>query len=418
MHDLLRRRQLVPGGRRLLGIVVSLAAMVTLGAAPAMAAEPIKVGFVGGISGFCASTIGPSVDAVKLAAEEVNAAGGINGRPLEVIFRDSKSKPDEGAKQARDLIETEGVHMLMGPCSSSVWLAISPIAKEHKVPLVSAAAGSHRGTIEFGHKYIYQGQQNTLMDANAAAEYAYQKGWNDIVTIGLDYEWGHSFVDMFVTRFKRINPKANIKKQLWPKFGESNMGSFITATLAENPDAVFAASFGPTSTALFKQGNAYGLNKRTNLITIITLKELEPLGSDMPDGFVGVSRVPFWSLLENPKGRAYVNKFHERYNRYPDDFGTIAYDLLHHFAEGFRRNGGTDPDKLQQTLASFDYEGVRGPIRFRTVDNTMNAPTLIGVTTKTPDYPFSILTNITYIPATKTLPTPDEVLRRRAEAQK
>lgn len=418
MHDLLRRRQWVGARSWLSALVLSLVLGLGFGATPATAADPIKVGFVGGISGFCASTIQPAVDAVKLAVEEVNAAGGINGRPMEVIFRDSKSKPDEGAKQARDLIENEHVHMLMGPCSSSVWLAISPIAKENKIPLVSAAAGSHRGTIDFGHPYIYQGQQNALMDANAAAEYAYQKGWNDIVTIGLDYEWGHSFVGMFVKRFKEINPKANIKKQFWPKFGESNMTSFITATLAENPDAVFAASFGPTSTALFKQGNAYGLNKRTNLITIITLKELQPLGADMPDGFIGLSRVPFWALLDNPKGKAYVEKFRARYDKYPDDFGTIAYDVLHHFAEGFRRNGGTDPDKLQQTLASFDYDGVRGPIRFRTVDNTMNAPTLIGVTKKTDAYPFSILTDITYIPASKTLPSPDEVLRQRAAAAK
>ncbi|MBI3991748.1 MAG: ABC transporter substrate-binding protein [Candidatus Lambdaproteobacteria bacterium] len=399
------------------GTLALAALALAYGATPAHAADPIKVGFVGGISGFCASTIGPSVNAVKLAEEEINAAGGINGRPLELLIRDSKSKPDEGAKQARDLIENEKVHMIMGPCSSSVWLAISPMAKEYKVPLVSAAAGSHRGTVDFGHPYIYQGQQNAQMDANAAAEYFTLKGWNNVVTIGLDYEWGHSFVDMFVERFKKINAKANVKKQLWPKFGESNMTSFITATLAENPDAVFAASFGPTSTALFKQGNAYGLSKRTNLVTIMTYKELAPLAGDMPDGFIGISRIPFWAM-PNEKGRAYVRKYKERFGDYPDDFGTIAYDVLHHFAEGYRRNGGTDPDKLRVTMSSFTYEGVRGPVSFRFIDNTIQAPSLIGITKKLPEYPFSILTDIAYIPSDKTLPSEAEVNAARAAAAK
>ena len=399
------------------GTLALAALALAFGATPAHAADPIKVGFVGGISGFCASTIGPSVNAVKMAEEEINAAGGINGRPLVLLIRDSKSKPDEGAKQARDLIENDKVSLLMGPCSSSVWLAISPIAKEFKVPLVSAAAGSHRGTIDFGHPYVYQGQQNTLMDANAAAEYFTEKGWNDVVTIGLDYEWGHSFVSMFVEHFKKVNPKANIKKQFWPKFGESNMTSFITATLAENPDAVFAASFGPTSTALFKQGNAYGLSKRTHLMTIMTYKELGPLGADMPDGFIGISRIPFWAM-PNEKGKAYVEKYKARYGDYPDDFGTIAYDVLNHFAEGFRRNGGTDPDKLRVTMSSFTYDGVRGPVSFRFIDNTIQAPTLIGVSKKTAEYPFSILTDITYIPFSKTLPSVAEVEAARAAAAK
>ena len=69
----------------------------------------------------------------------------------KLLWRDSKTKPDEGAKQARDLILTEKVHFLTGVCSSSVFMAINPVAKQYGIPLISAISGTHKATIDFGH---------------------------------------------------------------------------------------------------------------------------------------------------------------------------------------------------------------------------------------------------------------------------
>jgi branched-chain amino acid transport system substrate-binding protein len=307
------------------------------------------------------------------------------------------------------------VDLLTGPCSSSVLLAISPLAKDHKVPLFSFAAKSHRATMDFGHPYIYQTQSNTMMDANAMAEYVAANGWQSVVTIGLDYEWGHQTVGQFVDRLKELAPGVQIKKQLWPKFGESNMNSFITATLSEKPDAVLAATFGPTSTSLIKQGNTYGMFERTNVVTIMPVEVLAALGKEMPNGIHGLGAAPFFAL-GTKSGEEFVQRFRARFNEYPKDYAVQSYDATKHFAEGMRRAGGTDPDKLRESMSSFTYNGIRGPLTFRQIDNQANAPGYVGVTQQSSDYPFPILANISVIPGTKTWGSEALVRELRAKA--
>ena len=121
----------------------------------ARAADPIKIGYVGGISGPCAGLTHSAIKAMKIALAEINAAGGAAGRQIEVIWRDSKTKPDEGAKQTRDLILSEKVDLLTGVCSSSVFMAINPVSKQYGVPLIGAMSGTHKATIDFGHPYVF-----------------------------------------------------------------------------------------------------------------------------------------------------------------------------------------------------------------------------------------------------------------------
>lgn len=396
---------------------VALVAVLVLGLSPAHA-RTIKWGFVGGLSGFCGATVQAAKLGMEMAVKEINASGGINGNQVEIIYRDSKSKPDEGAKQARDLLENAKVDILTGPCSSSVWRAIAPLALEHKVPIYSFAAKSHRATIDFGHPYIWSAHANTLMDANATAEYTAKKGWKKIVTIGLDYEWGRQFVGMYVQRLKQLDPNVVITKQLWPKFGESNMNSFITATLAEKPDGVLVATFGPTSTSLIKQGKSYGMFKRTNVLTIMPIEVLKALGPDMPEGIHGLAFAPFFGL-GTKKGAEFVKKFRAIHNMYPTDFSVNGYDTMMHMAAGMRRAGSTDTEKVRRALASMTYDGLRGPLKFRYLDNQVSAPVYIGITKHSPEYKkFAILDNIAVIPGIKIWGDEAMVRKMRAAAKK
>ena len=205
---------------------------------------------------------------------EINSAGGVLGGPIEIVWRDSKTKPDEGAKQTRDLILSEKVDLLTGVCSSSVFMAINPIAKQYGVPLFSAISGTHKATIDFGHPFVVQTQPHTLMEGKALAEYVARKGWKNIVTMGLDYEWGRTTVKVFTEELAKLNPDAKIARQLWPRFGETNLTSYITAALADEPDLIMAVMFGSGTNSLIKQGKAYGLLQRTELLTFLSDREL------------------------------------------------------------------------------------------------------------------------------------------------
>ncbi len=384
----------------------------------ARAADPIKIGYVGGISGPCAGLTHSAIKAMKIALAEINAAGGAAGRQIEVIWRDSKTKPDEGAKQTRDLILSEKVDLLTGVCSSSVFMAINPVSKQYGVPLIGAMSGTHKATIDFGHPYVFQTQPHTLMEGKALAEYAARKGWKNIVTMGLDYEWGRTTVKVFTEELAKLKPDVKIVKQLWPRFGETNLTSYITAALAEKPDAIMAVMFGSGTNSLIKQGKSYGLLQRTELLTFLSTESFMSLGKGIPDGVHGWARGPFYAL-GTEKAKAFVEKYRKAHDgEYPNDWGMLAYDAMYIIKEGIDKAGGTDPEKFRQALASTTFDTMRGPMKMRLIDNTFNSPSYLGVTKNTGAYPFPTMVDVNVIPGDVTLPSEATVKALRAAAAK
>ncbi|HKJ00158.1 MAG TPA: ABC transporter substrate-binding protein [bacterium] len=382
------------------------------------AGKPIKIGYVGGITGACAGLTSYAVKAMKLATEEINKGGGVMGRPLEVIYRDSKTKPDEGAKQARDLILSEHVDVLTGPCSSSIYMAVAPIAKQYKVPLFSALAGSHRATIDEDNPYVFETQPHTLIEGKALAEYAAKQPWNTIVTMGLDYEWGRVTVQVFVDELKKLKPSVKIAKELWPRVGETNLTSYITAALAEKPDAVMAVMFGGGTVSMIKQGEAYGFLQRTKLLTFLSTEALMSLGPEIPDGVYGWARAPFYAL-HNAKAKAFIKKYRAAYGgEYPADWGVLAYDAMYIIKDGIEKAHSTNPAKLRNALAGMKFDSLRGPLKMRKLDNTWDSPVFIGVTKKTPEYPFPIMVDVDRISGDLLMPPASVVKELREKAKK
>ena len=382
------------------------------------AADPIKIGYVGGISGACGGLTHSAVKAMKIAQQEINAAGGAAGRKIEIVWRDSKTKPDEGAKQARDLILTEKVDLLTGVCSSSVFMAMNQVSKQYGMPLISAISGTHKATVDFGHPNVYQTQPHTLMEGKAIAEYAAKKGWKKIVTVALDYEWGRTTVAVFSEELARLNPNVKISKKLWPKFGETNLTSYITAALAEKPDAIVGVMFGSGTNSMIKQGKSYGLLKRTQLLTFLSTESYIALGKNIPDGVHGWARGPFYALT-TARAKSLVEKYRKAHDgEYPNDWGMLGYDVMYIIKAAIDKAGGTDPAKFRQAMGSITFDTLRGPLKMRLIDNTFNAPSFIGVTKMTGKYPFPTMVDVNVIPGDVTLPTEAKVKALRAAAKK
>lgn len=384
----------------------------------ARAAEPLRIGIVGGLTGACASITEPALKATRLAVEEINAAGGINGRKVELVLGDSKTRPDEAAKQARDLVQTEKVELLTGVCSTPEYLAVSEVSRDLKIPLFSSLAGTHRATMDLFHPYVFIMQPSTIMEGTAIGEYAAKQGWKKIATIAWDYEWGHIAVDTFLDRLREKSSGIQVVGQYWPKYAETNFNSTISAALAQQPDAVLTVISEPSSSGFIQQGKAYGLFQRAKVITLLTTDILMHLGDQVPEGIYGWARAPFYAL-NTSKGRAFTAKYRKQFNEYPADWAVMAYDTMHWIAEAANKAGGIkDIEKLRQTFASFDFDSARGPMRIRLFDNAAYAPEYIGVTKKVPEYPFAILTDVQLIPAASLMPSESVVQKRRDAAKK
>ena len=402
---------------RILSSVAGTALAFGVALGPANAADPIKLGFVGGVSGACAALVDSQLKGLKLALADFNKAGGVNGTPVELVVRDGKTEPDESAKAARSLIVNDKVDILTGPCSSAVMLAVSNVVKEEKVPTYSTIAGTTRISIEFGHEYLYLIGDNSYIEPRAVAEFVAKQPWNKIATIALDYEWGQQVVKVFEEYLKELKPKARITRKLWPGFGESNFSSIIVPALSDNPDVILAVTFGDATLNLIKQGRGYGMLKRTKLLVFMPLDTLKAMGKEMPEGIYGFLRAPFYALPGNGV-KDFVSAYKSTYGDYPDDWAVLGYDGFRHVFAAAKKAGSVKNAALRKALIGVPYTGLRGTMVVRDIDGSNNSPIFIGETAHTGEYEFPVLKNVVSFSGKSLLPDPALVEQRRKAAKK
>ena len=139
-------------------------------------------------------------NALELGLEEINSSGGLLGRRMELIMRDSQMKPDLAARQTQELIVRDKVDFIVGPTSPSVALAVSNVCKEHKKLLCLHSANNERLNHELGHRYVFSVVPNTYMEGQALAAFLAKRGFKKILIIGPDLEYGRSQAGAFKRR--------------------------------------------------------------------------------------------------------------------------------------------------------------------------------------------------------------------------
>lgn len=401
-------------------MAIAMILAATVGGTAAAQDGPVKVGFAADLTGACAALSEDGLNGAKLAAEDLNAAGGILGRQVELIVRDTQTKPDEGAKVARELITNNQIDVLTGVCSSAVMLAESAVSAELKTPFYAAIGSTQRANIELFQPYFWQVQANATMEAYAAAEYVAKKPeWVRISALGSDYEWGHTSVAAFTERLKELRPDVEIAPPIYAKVGETAMAPYITATLNQRPDAVFAPLFGPSLGATLRQGAGFGFFQRTNLVTLMTVDTLQSQGDAMPaDNVYGIGRAPFFALDDTDEVNGFIERYRAAYNEYPTDWAISAYDGLKFYAAAAEHAGTTESDALIKAVGEIEVDGLREQgLSVRAMDGQMNAPVYVGKAAKVDGYDFPILVEVEKFEGAPLMPSEEFILQARQAAR-
>src|SRR5207247_10990442 len=166
-------------------------------------------------------------EGAKIAIDEINRAGGVLGRPFELLVRDSALKTDLGIAAARELVLDQKVNFLFGSISSAVRLAISDVAKQYKVPMVDSVGGSRRLVEDRGHDYFFELSLTTRTEPYGQAVGVSQPQGQKILTIAPDYEWGRLEHEGFLQPLKKLRPDIEVMGELWPKLGEKDFSPYI-----------------------------------------------------------------------------------------------------------------------------------------------------------------------------------------------
>ena len=373
---------------------------IVMAQAKPAAKEPIKFGAIYDFAGGCHMYSESAITGIKLAVNEINAKGGILGRKLEYILRDTEGKTDVGQRETMDLILREKVNFIMGPCSSGVGLAMQVKHSESKVIRIAGIANTEAQTVDKFTPYIFQVVPNTYMEATANTRYLNKKfpKAKKFCTIGPDYEFGRREETAFADEIKKLVPDAEIVYEAWPKLGEKDFTAFITAIMAKKPDAVHGSLFGGDLVSFTKQALPYGFFEKTPFIALYDLPVLVALGPDAPEGTLGFGRGCFF-MDPNPKMMEFVEKYKKAYQgAYPDSWAVMAYDTLYLYKAAAEKAKTIETEAMIKALEGYALDSLRGKFIIRPLDHMGTVPCYQGTIAKDPNYTFKIWKDLSRIP--------------------
>src|SRR6058998_1793778 len=278
--------------RIVLGALLAAALLVPFGAS---AQKPIKVGFPIILSGPGALFGEPALKGAQMFVDETNAKGGVLGRKLELIARDTKGNADEAVRVSRELILKENVDFLVGTLTSAEGPAVSVVAKENKIVFIAPIPKTDQLTAaDKLHPYVFRVAANTTMEGRSAAEIVAKWPVTKIATVAFDYAYGQDVTRSFVEHIKRIKPSVEIVDQQWPKLGEQDYNPFINAQMAKKPEAVVSSIWGGFFVTYSKQARAVGMFDALKYHFIgvgeaATPETAKSMGADYPVGIWGNS---------------------------------------------------------------------------------------------------------------------------------
>ena len=343
------------------------AACLSAGLVPfaAAAQNTIKIGFPLPLSGPVAVYGVPIIKGAEMAVQEINAKGGVLGRKLELLERDSKANADEAVRVARELIIKDNVDFLIGTGTSAEAPAVSTIAKENKIVFIAPTSKTVQLTSPANlHPYIFRLGSNTDIDGRTGASII--TGWKDVkrvATIAPDYAYGRDAVAAFVDYLKKARPDIEIVDQQWPKLGQSDFTAFINAQLAKQPDAIFCDVYGGDFVTFAKQAAPLGYFKAVNNRVVNggevgTTDEAQALGADYPYGIWANAYDPvIWPVDEPAAHKTFTDSLKAfTAEKYASGRAIMGYTAVLALSEGINKAGSINSDKVAKALLGLTFD--------------------------------------------------------------
>jgi branched-chain amino acid transport system substrate-binding protein len=391
--------------RRGVVLFAACATAIVLIANSAQAQKPIRIGYPVILSGPGALIGEPSLKGAQMFVEEINAKGGVLGRRIELVIRDTKGNADEAVRVARDLILRENVDFLVGTLTSAEGPAVSPIAKENKIVFVVPVVKTDQLTAKENlHPYVFRTASTTTIEGRTAAEIMAK--WPNIKRVGTmspDYAFGQDVTKAFVAHLKKIRPDVEIIDQQWPKLGETDYTPFINAQMAKKPDAVFSSLWGGHFVTFAKQAkplryfDAFG----TNFLgagEAGAIETAKAAGEDYPLGIWANSYDAFNWAEGPPAHKDYITRL-RAYTKEetPSSWPITGYIAMQVLTAAIAKAGSTDSDKVSAAMRGITVDTPIGKQTIREKDHQANRAQFWGKMTKDPKYGFAVMTPPVYI---------------------
>ncbi|EUB96827.1 hypothetical protein PMI07_001161 [Rhizobium sp. CF080] len=351
-------------------LCISTAILAITGSVPftatAQAADTIKLGIVAPMSGPNARYGGFSLRGAELAVKDINDAGGVNGTKIQLFNADSQGTPVEGVSATRRLIDQEGVDFIIGDVSSSVTLAMQPVAEDAEVLLLNAASSNPKITYQAGvggFKWTYRNYPTDENRALVVAKYAAeQRGFTKFAVLSVDSDYGRSAI----TFTKKYLPefKGQILSEDYYKEGEVDFRSVLAKIRDNGAQAIIYYGLADTTPILARQMVELGIAGKVTLIGNGEFNTEKTIKS-APTALEGAVEAAAWlPQFDSPASKAFVEKFTTTYKEAPNNHAYVHWDTVNLLAAAIKQAGSADKSKVRDALSKIKYKSPVGDVTF------------------------------------------------------
>ena len=330
---------------------------------------PIKVGVYADLSGQTSSFGQSTRNGIEMAADEINKAGGINGRQIQLIIEDDQGLPAQAATVVTKLINQDKVHAVLGEVASTNSLAAAPKAQEAKVPMITPSSTNPKvtqvGDYIFRVCFIdpFQGEVMAKFAANTL------KAKTAAILLDTNSDYSRGLGQFFEENFTKLGGKV-IQTQSYTQTDQDFSGQ-LTAIRSVNPDVIFLPGYYGQVGVISKQSKQLGIKAPLLGGDGWDAPQLWQLGGEALNGSYMANH---YSIDDpSPAVKKFVADFKTRYsNTAPDAIAALAYDAMRVLGDAVRRAGTTDGAKLRDAIAqTSNFQGVTGNISINAERNAV-----------------------------------------------
>ncbi|MBN9090972.1 MAG: ABC transporter substrate-binding protein [Reyranella sp.] len=393
--------------RLLAGVSALVAASFAL---PAAAQDTIKIGEMNSYKVF-AAFLEPYKKGWEMAVEEVNAAGGVLGKKIEIVSRDDNGNPADAVRVAEELLSREKVAFLIGTFPSNVGLAVADFAKQRKTLFIAGEPLTDKIVWDNGNAYTFRLRTSTYMQTAMLIPDAARLKKKRWAIVYPNYEYGQSATAAFKKLLKEKQPDVEFVAEQAPPLGKIDAGAVAQALADAKPDAIFSSLFGPDLAKFVREGSQRGAFKGVEVFNLLggEPEYLDPLKDEAPVGWY-VTGYP-WYGIDSPEHKKFRDAYQAKYKDYPRLGSIVGYSLAMSAVAAMKKAGSLDQEKLVAAMSGLSHSTPFGNVTYRPLDHQSTMGAYVGrIGLKDGK---GIMTDWRFVDGKDALPSDEEVRKMR-----
>ncbi|SCG82063.1 Leu/Ile/Val-binding protein homolog 1 [Proteiniborus sp. DW1] len=347
-------------------LVLTMVFLTACGGSDSANSSKIYIASANPMTGDSAQFGDMKVKAIQLAIDEVNAAGGINGKQVELIVGDDTGNPKEAPNVAQKFAADDKILAVIGHWNSSCTLAARGIYEAVQMPVITDSV--NKAITDGTTPHMFRISLTDTTQAKNLAQYAYNKlGKRNAAILFTANDFGTGLKNDFTEEFTRLGGKI-VASETYFEGQSKDFSPQLTKIKGQNPDVLFVPGYYVETALIAQQAKSLGLNIEMIGTEGISSDELVKLGGEAVEGIKFAAF--FHPDIEFPGTKEFVEAFRSKYNKEPDNYSALAYDSAKLILEGMKQNGATREGITKYLNEVKDFPGVAGPISFENNDVT------------------------------------------------